>query len=837
MKKLLLSSLVTVASCCSYPLYVFSSAPTDSYNHMLYYTAPASIWEETLPLGNGRLGMMPDGGVRRERIVLNEISLWNGSEADYGNPDAAKSLPAIRRLLFEGKNREAQELMYSSFVPKKGEADKRYGTYQILANLDLEFDYPLLNAKAEGEAAVTAQSDARPVDYRRGLNLRDALAYTAFTLNDVAYRREYFISRDKDVMLIHLTAGRKEALSFSARLSRPERAAVTIEGNTLLMNGMLDSGLPGKDGMKFRVAMRLVSKGGEQAIDPERGIALKNGQEAWLVISATTSYEAAGTDFPGERYASVCDRLLDGVAPSGSSFAKLNAKLERTMKKETAHRSLYDRVSLTLPATEDDALPTNERILRFEQKESPGLAALYYNYGRYLLIGSTRPGSLPPNLQGLWANTLQTPWNGDYHTNINIQMNHWPLEQAGLSELYGPLTTLVERLLPSGKKTAVTFYGDKAEGWVLHMMTNVWNYTAPGEHPSWGATNTGGAWLCAHLWEHYLYTQDKEYLQRIYPILKGAADFFRSTMVREPGNGWLVTAPTSSPENSFYMPGDSLTPVSICMGPTMDVQLLTELYYNVIVAALTLNRDADYVKKLEADLKEFPPMIISKDGYLQEWLEDYREAEVHHRHVSHLYGLHPGNLISPARSPKLADACRVTLNRRGDGGTGWSRAWKINFWARLGDGNRAWKLFKSLLQPAVNAKTGRHGSGTFPNLFCSHQPFQIDGNFGGAAGIGEMLLQSHEGFINLLPALPDGWDTGSFRGMRVRGGAAVDLDWKDGRATKAAITALVPGRFIVKMPAGVSLAKVSKNGAELDFKDDSFALDLRAGESLKVTFF
>ncbi len=837
MKKLLLSSLVTVASCCSYPLYVFSSAPTDSYNHMLYYTAPASIWEETLPLGNGRLGMMPDGGVRREHIVLNEISLWNGSEADYGNPDAAKSLPAIRRLLFEGKNREAQELMYSSFVPKKGEADKRYGTYQILANLDLEFDYPLLNAKAEGEAAVTAQSDVRPVDYRRGLNLRDALAYTAFTLNDVVYRREYFISRDKDVMLIHLTAGHKEALSFSARLSRPERAAVTIEGNTLLMNGMLDSGLPGKDGMKFRVAMRLVSKGGEQAIDPERGIALKNGQEAWLVISATTSYEAAGTDFPGERYASVCDRLLDGVAPSGSSFAKLNAKLERTMKKETAHRSLYDRVSLTLPATEDDALPTNERILRFEQKESPGLAALYYNYGRYLLIGSTRPGSLPPNLQGLWANTLQTPWNGDYHTNINIQMNHWPLEQAGLSELYGPLTTLVERLLPSGKKTAVTFYGDKAEGWVLHMMTNVWNYTAPGEHPSWGATNTGGAWLCAHLWEHYLYTQDKEYLQRIYPILKGAANFFRSTMVREPGNGWLVTAPTSSPENSFYMPGDSLTPVSICMGPTMDVQLLTELYYNVIVAALTLNRDADYVKKLEADLKEFPPMIISKDGYLQEWLEDYREAEVHHRHVSHLYGLHPGNLISPARSPKLADACRVTLNRRGDGGTGWSRAWKINFWARLGDGNRAWKLFKSLLQPAVNAKTGRHGSGTFPNLFCSHQPFQIDGNFGGAAGIGEMLLQSHEGFINLLPALPDGWDTGSFRGMRVRGGAAVDLDWKDGRATKAAITALVPGRFIVKMPAGVSLAKVSKNGAELDFKDDSFALDLRAGESLKVTFF
>jgi len=838
MKKTIFRSLLlTAVFCCWHSLRASSLASADGFNHQLYYTAPASIWEETLPLGNGRLGMMPDGGVHREHIVLNEISLWNGSEADYRNPDAAKSLPVIRQLLFEGKNREAQELMYSSFVPKKGEADKRYGTYQILGNLDLEFDYPLLNAKAEEGVGVATQSGVRPADYRRGLNLRDALAYTAFTLNDVAYRREYFISRDKDVMLIHLTAGRKEALNFSARLSRPERAALTVEENTLLMNGMLDSGLPGKDGMKFRVAMRLVSKGGEETIDAERGITLKHGQEAWLVISATTSYEAAGTDFPGERYVSVCDRLLDGVAPSGSSFDKLNARLERTMKKEAAHRSLYDRVSLTLPATEDDALPTDERVLRFVEKESPALAALYYNYGRYLLISSTRPGSLPPNLQGLWANTLQTPWNGDYHTNINIQMNYWPLEQAGLSELYQPLTTLMERLLPSGKETAVAFYGDKAEGWVLHMMTNVWNYTAPGEHPSWGATNTGGAWLCAHLWEHYLYTQDKEYLRRIYPILKGAADFFHSTTVREPKNGWLVTAPTSSPENGFYLPGDSTTRVCICMGPTMDVQLLTELYSNVITAARLLNCDEEVVRKLEADLKEFPPMQISKEGYLQEWLEDYKEAEIHHRHVSHLYGLHPGNLISPSLTPDLADACRATLNRRGDGGTGWSRAWKINFWARLGDGNRAWKLFKSLLHPAINVKGGRHGSGTFPNLFCSHPPFQIDGNYGGAAGVGEMLLQSHEGFINLLPALPDSWNMGSFRGMRVRGGASVDLDWKDGRATKAVILALVPGRFVVRMPVGTSRAEMMKAGRKRVFTENTFTVDLHAGESCEVMFF
>ena len=416
-------------------------------------------------------------------------------------------------------------------------------------------------------------------------------------------------------------------------------------------------------------------------------------------------------------------------------------------------------------------------------------------------------------------------------------MNHWPLEQAGLSELYQPLTTLVERLIPSGKETARIFYGDKATGWVLHMMTNVWNYTAPGEHPSWGATNTGGAWLCAHLWEHYLYSRDKEYLRRIYPILKGAAEFFSSTTVQEPRHGWLVTAPTSSPENAFYVDNDSVTAVSICMGSTMDIQLLTELYMNVIEAACLLNCDADYATRLRADLKNFPPMQISKGGYLQEWLEDYREQDVHHRHVSHLYGLHPGNLITPDHTPGLAEACRVTLNRRGDGGTGWSRAWKINFWARLGDGNRAWKLFKSLLHPAVNVKTGRHGSGTFPNLFCSHPPFQIDGNYGGAAGIGEMLLQSHEGFINLLPALPDSWNTGSFRGMRVRGGAAVDLDWKNGRTVKAVLTAFASGTFTIKMPVGVERAEVKYGNRIEVYAQKKFDVELKKGRRCEILFF
>ena len=667
-------------------------------------------------------------------------------------------------------------------------------------------------------------------NYLRALSLRDAVATTSF---------RYFTSRTHDVMLVHLTASREGALTFSAQLSRPDHALVTTDGQTLLMDGQLDSGNPAHEGMRFHTALRVLPLGGSLSISEAGGVALTGANEAWIVVSAATSFAAAGTDFPGERYVEHADSLLEAACmnlpreqissydPPRQSMRQIHVE---------AHRALYDRVSLTLPASPDDVLPTDQRLLRFADAPSPGLAALYYNYGRYLLISSTRPGSLPPNLQGLWANGTQTPWNGDYHTNINIQMNHWPLEQAGLSELYQPLVTLVERLVPSGRQSARSFYGDEAQGWVLHMMTNVWNYTAPGEHPSWGATNTGGAWLCAHLWEHFLYTRDMDYLRRIYPVMKGAAEFFRSTTVREPKHGWLVTAPTSSPENTFYLPGDTLTPVSICMGPTMDVQLLRELYTNVAVAARLLDCDEAFALALERDMEDFPPMQVSKEGYLQEWLEDYREVDVHHRHVSHLYGLHPGNQISPTRTPELAEACRVTLNRRGDEATGWSRAWKVNFWARLGDGDRAWKLFRSLLYPAVDPVSRHHGSGTFPNLFCSHPPFQIDGNFGGAAGIGEMLLQSQEGFIHLLPALPTSWAEGSFQGMRVRGGAAVDLQWCDGRAVQAVVTALVPGTFVVKMPAGASEATCTTGGGTTTCTNPMITLNLKQGERCTLLF-
>lgn len=792
---LLLLMVVTLLSAAN------RESTVSACNDQIYFTSPAKIWEETLPLGNGRLGMMPDGGINHERIVLNEISMWSGSECDYSNPDAAKSLPEIRKLLFAGKNYEAQQLMYRSFVPKKQVDDKRYGTYQLLAMLELDFSYP--------KGFVSQTEDVS--EYRRTLDFRRGIATTRFVKDGVEYERECFVSRSRDVMCVHLKASKTGALNFRARLSRPERGEVTVETDDgqerLVLGGMLDSGQPGKDGMKYVVKMKLINKqGGERTLSVEQGIGLDGGEEAWLILSATTSYEATGTYFPGGRYEEVCDKLLNGGTEG----------IEKTHT--AAHRALYDRVRLEFPFHANDSLPINERILCFRQEPTSGMAALYYNYGRYLLISSTRPGSLPPNLQGLWANGISTPWNGDYHTNINVQMNHWPLEQAGLGELYDPLTTLVERAVPDGEQSAKAFYGDKAEGWVMHMMTNVWNYTAPGEHPSWGATNTGGAWLCAHLWEHYLYSQDKEYLRRIYPVMKGAAHFFHTTMVKEPAHGWLVTAPTSSPENSFYLPGDDKHQVSICMGPTMDVQLLTELYTNVISATRILGIDADYAARLEADLKQFPPMQISKEGYLQEWLEDYREAEIHHRHVAHLYGLHPANLISPDKTPALAEACRVTLNRRGDEATGWSRAWKMNFWARLGDGNRAWKLFRSLLQPAVDAQTGKHGSGTFPNLFCSHAPFQIDGNYGGAAGVGEMLLQSHQDFIDLLPALPDSWSEGRVRGMRVRGGAMIDMDWKQNQLTMMKIKALHSGEFKIKLPDDTFKSVKLKRGQSKVFR-------------------
>lgn len=727
----------------------------------LWFDRPAKIWQETLPLGDGRLGMMPDGGISQEKIVLNDITMWSGSEYDYSNPEAAKYLPEIRRLLLEGENAEAQKMMYEHFVPKKPEMGGTYGSYQILGDLSINYKYP--------------DTIIWPEDYIRLLDLGSGISETEFTLSDgTVYKRIYAVPRGQNGMLIRLSASKPGAISFSYHLSRNERGAVSsLDNLRLMLSGELDSGQPGVQGLRYAVTSG-VKVDGEKArlsMQGDSAIVVSNADAVWIGISAATTYLC------GDAYVLAAERMLDNVLQDPSKAIVEGIKV---------HNELMSRAEISCPPNDNSLMPTPQRLHKFQTDDSDAaLVALYYNYGRYLLISSTRQDLLPPNLQGLWANTLLTPWNGDYHTNINVQMNHWPAEQGNLPELVQPLINLVRRAVPSGERTAKAFYGPDAEGWVMHMMTNVWNYTEPGEHPSWGATNTGGAWLCRHLWEHYEYTGDKEYLRSVYPIMKGSARFFYTTMIEEPEHGWLVTAPSSSPENKFYSPEGEA--VSVCMGPTMDTQLIGELWSNVVKANDILRFNDTFVDSLEVFLQKLPPMQIDSEGRLMEWLKEYPEEDRHHRHVSHLYGLYPGESISYHTTPELAQAASKSLDARGDEGTGWSRAWKINFHARLHDGDRAWRVLRGLLQPAITEKTSRHRAGTFPNLLCSHPPFQIDGNFGGTAGIGEMLIQSHEGFIELLPALPTALPTGMLRGFKTRGGAEIDLEWKDNQPTKLTV--------------------------------------------------
>lgn len=741
--------------------------PYHDSEHRLYYEKPASAWEEKLPVGNGRMGMMPDGDPFEEHIILNEISMWSGCETDYANPDAAESLKDIRTELLAGRNAEAQKIMYERFVPKKDTEGGTYGTYQVLGQLIIRHHY---------------DDSLNNGDYRRCLDLREATNYVSYSRDGTGYTKKYYVSRADDVMIVEISATEPEAVNLDIELDRAGKAEESLtEEGYLKFTGTLDSGCR-KKGMKYAAYAGILAEGRNQsieAVDEENPcIKVRKAGRVWIIISASTDY--SGHDHDSTAYA----RL------AGMTRKKIRSAHKRSI---ASHQDLYFRNCLSLGGNEEYAnVTTDKRIVDFAQGGNDNsLAALYYNFGRYLLICSTRPGGLPPNLQGLWANTFHTPWNGDYHTNINVQMNHWIAESGNLPELHEPLIDMVLRMVPSGTRTARDFYGRNARGWVQHMMTNVWNYTAPGEHPSWGATNTGGAWLCAHLWEHYLYNGDSAYLERIYPVMKGASDFFLSTMIREPMNGWLVTSPSSSPENSFIIDTkEGRKAVSICMGPTMDIQLVRELFGNTIEAAGILERDPDYADSLRTAISMLPPNRISDKGYLMEWMEDYPEAEPQHRHVSHLYGLYPGCQISPSKTPELAEACKVTLNRRGDEATGWSRAWKINFWARLGDGDRALKLLRSLLAPAAYRNSSAefcNDAGSYPNMLCAHPPFQIDGNFGGAAGISEMLVQSNEGFINLLPALPKEWTEGEIRGLKVRGGATIDLKWTNGRPTSLTI--------------------------------------------------